>query len=162
RRVLRHRGKHGNPGGHHKARQHIPNLHSFLLSFVRKQDAINCQTACPGERFRRCGSRSGGRAFAGYRTRTRRGGHEKSKWPGVLKWRLKFAKVKVGGYSQVNWGFQLLRISIILCVLTLLFLSQRFWYRGLWRISAEWHAKWLRVVARSGYVVGLLLVILAT
>jgi predicted MPP superfamily phosphohydrolase len=43
--------------------------------------------------------------------------------------------------------------------LTLLFLSQRFWYRALWRITSNWGRVWLRVGARSAYLILLLLTI---
>ncbi len=62
----------------------------------------------------------------------------------------------------MNWGFLLLRISIGLGLLTLLFLSQRFWFRSLWRVSANWGNAGLRVAVRSLYVIALVLVILAT
>ena len=65
------------------------------------------------------------------------------------------------GDFTVNWGFLLLRIAIGLSILTLLFLSQRFWYRSLWRITSNWGQVWLRVVARLAYVV-ILLVVIAT
>ena len=61
----------------------------------------------------------------------------------------------------MNWGFLLLRIAIGLSILTLLFLSQRFWYRSLWRVTANWSQVWLRVGARLVYVGILLLVIAA-
>ena len=63
---------------------------------------------------------------------------------------------------KVNWGFFLLRSAIVLGILTLLFLSQRFWYRALWRVTANWRALWLRVSVRLTYVAGLFLIILAT
>ncbi len=59
----------------------------------------------------------------------------------------------------MNWGFLLLRIAIGLCILTLLFLSQRFWYRALWRVTSHWGRLPLRVGARLAYVILLLLVI---
>jgi uncharacterized protein len=59
----------------------------------------------------------------------------------------------------VNWGFLLLRIVIGLSILTLLFLSQRFWYRALWRVTSHWGRVTLRVGARLAYIVLLLLVI---
>jgi uncharacterized protein len=62
----------------------------------------------------------------------------------------------------VNWGWLLLRSAIGLTVLTTLFLSQRFWYRTIWRISSNWRAAWLRIVVRLIYVVALLLIIIAT
>jgi len=59
----------------------------------------------------------------------------------------------------VNWGFLLLRIAIGLSLLTLLYLSQRFWYRAIWRVTAHWGRLPLRVGARLAYIVLLLLVI---
>jgi predicted MPP superfamily phosphohydrolase len=43
--------------------------------------------------------------------------------------------------------------------LTTLFLSQRFWYRSLWRATANWRAVWLRVTARLVYIALLVLMI---
>jgi uncharacterized protein len=62
----------------------------------------------------------------------------------------------------LNWGFLFLRIAIALTILGTLFLSQRFWYRALWRVTANWGSTWLRVSARLLYIFGLLLIILAT
>jgi hypothetical protein len=64
-----------------------------------------------------------------------------------------------GGINFVNWGFLLLRIAIGLSVLTLLYLSQRFWYRALWRVTSHWGRVWLRLPARLAYIVLLLAVI---
>jgi predicted MPP superfamily phosphohydrolase len=61
----------------------------------------------------------------------------------------------------MNWGWFLLRIVIASTVFTTLFLSQRFWYRAIWRVSARWSAVWLRVAVRLLYVIGILLVIAA-
>jgi uncharacterized protein len=61
----------------------------------------------------------------------------------------------------VNWGWLLLRIALGLTVLTTLFLSQRFWYRAIWRASSRWSAAWLRVAVRLLYVLALLVVIAA-
>src|SRR2546429_3714548 len=68
----------------------------------------------------------------------------------------------LGGAIPVNWGFLLLRIAIALSVLTLLYLSQRFWYRALWRVTSHWGRLPLRVVPRLTYVGLLLLVIITT
>src|SRR6266851_2295956 len=65
----------------------------------------------------------------------------------------------LGGADIVNWGFLLLRIAIGLSILTLLFLSQRFWYRALWRVTSHWGRVTLRVGARLAYIVLLLLTI---
>jgi predicted MPP superfamily phosphohydrolase len=61
----------------------------------------------------------------------------------------------------VNWGWLLLRIAFGLTVLATLFLSQRFWYRAIWRVTSHWSAVWLRVAARLLYVLALIAIILA-
>ena len=61
----------------------------------------------------------------------------------------------------MNWGFLLLRITVVLSILTLLYVSQRFWYRALWRVTSHWGRAPLRVGARLVYVVLLLWVIVA-
>src|SRR6266576_123977 len=68
----------------------------------------------------------------------------------------------IRGAIPVNWGFQFLRIAIGLSLLTLLYLSQRFWYRSLWRITSHWGRTALRVAPRLAYIVLLLLVIVTT
>jgi len=62
----------------------------------------------------------------------------------------------------VNWGWLLLRSTIALIILATLFLSQRFWYRSIWRATANWRAVWLRVAVRLAYIVLLLLIIGST
>jgi uncharacterized protein len=52
-----------------------------------------------------------------------------------------------------------LRIAIALSLLLVLYLSQRFWYRALWRWSGRWGNKPLRAGVRLLYVLGLLLII---
>jgi len=59
----------------------------------------------------------------------------------------------------VNWGWLLLRSIIALTILGTLFLSQRFWYRSLWRVTANWQTVWLRVTARLMYISLLILTI---
>jgi predicted MPP superfamily phosphohydrolase len=44
--------------------------------------------------------------------------------------------------------------------LAVLFLSQRFWYRALWRMTSNWGQMWLRLGVRSLYLIGLILTIL--
>jgi predicted MPP superfamily phosphohydrolase len=66
---------------------------------------------------------------------------------------------KPEGDFTVNWAFLVLRIAIALSILTLLFLSQRFWYRSLWRMTSNWGQVWLRVGVRLAYVLILLIVI---
>ena len=55
-----------------------------------------------------------------------------------------------------------MRLAVLLSIVTLLFLSQRFWYRGIWRITANWGSNWLRVSLRLGYIAALSLIIAAT
>ena len=59
----------------------------------------------------------------------------------------------------MNWGWLLLRSIIALTILGTLFLSQRFWYRAIWRATANWRAVWLRVTVRLTYIALLLLTI---
>jgi predicted MPP superfamily phosphohydrolase len=61
----------------------------------------------------------------------------------------------------LNWTWLLLRIVIGLGVLSLLFFSQRFWYRAIWRATSNWGSQGLRVAARLIYVILLLLTIAA-
>jgi len=44
-------------------------------------------------------------------------------------------------------------------ILTVLFLSQRFWYRALWRVTSNWGRVWMRMGARMLYLAGLVLII---
>ncbi|GAC1619891.1 MAG: metallophosphoesterase [Candidatus Acidiferrum sp.] len=61
----------------------------------------------------------------------------------------------------MNWAWFLTRLAIGLSLLALLYLSQRFWYKSLWRVTANWGQTWLRVLARSLYLTALLLIIIA-
>jgi len=60
---------------------------------------------------------------------------------------------------QLSWFA--LRTTIALSLLLVLFLSQRFWYRSLWRWSSSWGTKLLRIGIRALYVIGLLLIIVS-
>src|SRR5260370_27508045 len=64
--------------------------------------------------------------------------------------------------GSVNWGWLLLRSTIALTILTTLFLSQRFWYRSIWRATANWRSVWLRVAMRLLYIALLVLIIGST
>src|SRR5260370_5167348 len=77
----------------------------------------------------------------------------------IPKLRMLNLHLRLGGAITVNWGFLLLRIAIGLGILTLLYLSQRFWYRALWRVTSHWGRVPLRVGTRLAYIVLLLLVI---
>src|SRR6267154_92657 len=46
-----------------------------------------------------------------------------------------------------------------LVILGTLFLSQRFWYRSIWRVTANWRTVWLRVTVRLIYISLLILTI---
>jgi uncharacterized protein len=59
----------------------------------------------------------------------------------------------------LNWTWLLVRSVIALSILGLLFFSQRFWYRAIWRTTSNWGSQWLRVAARLVYVTLLLLTI---
>ena len=59
----------------------------------------------------------------------------------------------------MNWYFLFLRVGIGLGVAALLYLSQRFWYRSLWRVTEHWGRLWLRRGLRSIYVALLLLML---
>jgi predicted MPP superfamily phosphohydrolase len=62
----------------------------------------------------------------------------------------------------VNWGWLIARVVIGLTLLGLVAVSQRFWYRAIWRGTAKWRTGWLRVAARVAYLVLLAMIILAT
>ena len=61
----------------------------------------------------------------------------------------------------MNWSWLLLRIVLGLTILSTVFLSQRFWYRAIWRSTARWRSGWLRIAARLLYCFALVLVLLA-
>jgi predicted MPP superfamily phosphohydrolase len=59
----------------------------------------------------------------------------------------------------LNWTWLLLRTVIGLGIVGLLFFSQRFWYRAIWRVTSNWGSQGLRVVVRLIYITLLLLII---
>lgn len=61
----------------------------------------------------------------------------------------------------MNWSWILPRGALAIAILTVLFLSQRFWYRALWRATSHWGRVWLRMGVRLLYLAGLVLIILA-
>ena len=63
--------------------------------------------------------------------------------------------------TTLNWSWLTVRVAISLSLLLLLFLSQRFWYRSLWRWSAKWGSQTLRIGARLVYLAGLLLIVVS-
>jgi predicted MPP superfamily phosphohydrolase len=60
----------------------------------------------------------------------------------------------------LSLGYLLLRGSLAFAVLAVLYLSQRFWYRGLWRVTSSWGRVWLRMGVRLLYLGGLVLMVL--
>jgi hypothetical protein len=60
---------------------------------------------------------------------------------------------------QLSWF--ILRSTIAFSFLLVLFLSQRFWHRSLWRWSDRWGIRPVRIAIRLLYVVGLLLIIVS-
>lgn len=59
----------------------------------------------------------------------------------------------------MNWTWLVVRSAIGLTILGLLFFSQRFWYRAIWRMTSNWGSQGLRVAARLIYITLLLLII---
>jgi uncharacterized protein len=59
----------------------------------------------------------------------------------------------------LNWTWVLMRSTIGFTAIGLLFLSQRFWYRAIWRVTSNWGSQGLRVAARLIYAIALLLII---
>jgi predicted MPP superfamily phosphohydrolase len=57
-------------------------------------------------------------------------------------------------------GWILVRAAVFLLLLITLYLSQRFWYRSLWRVTANWGRLPLRVGVRLLYLAGLVLTII--
>jgi uncharacterized protein len=64
------------------------------------------------------------------------------------------------GAWELNWGYFLLRTGIAIGLLALLFLSQKFWYLALWRVTSNWGRMWLRLSVRILYLAGLVLILL--
>jgi uncharacterized protein len=61
----------------------------------------------------------------------------------------------------LNWSYLLPKTGLAASMLVLLFLSQRFWYLALWRVTSNWGRLWLRMGVRLLYLGGLLLIVLA-
>ena len=61
----------------------------------------------------------------------------------------------------MNWAFFVVRFVIIVGILSLFFLSQRFWHRVIWRSTANFRSQWLRVAARLLWLAMIFLVICA-
>ena len=65
------------------------------------------------------------------------------------------------GSHTLMWSWFLLRALIGLSIVAVLFLSQRFWYRALWRVTGHWGRTTLRVGVRVLYLAGLLLIVVS-
>lgn len=61
----------------------------------------------------------------------------------------------------MNWAFFLLRFVIIVGILCVFFLSQRFWHRAIWRATADFRSQWLRVAVRLVWLTMIFLMISA-
>jgi predicted MPP superfamily phosphohydrolase len=61
----------------------------------------------------------------------------------------------------VNWAFFVIRFVIIVGILSLFFVSQRFWHRAIWRSTANFRSQWLRVAARLSWLTMIFLIISA-
>jgi uncharacterized protein len=65
------------------------------------------------------------------------------------------------GAKNLSWAWIVLRSGVVCLVLSVLFLSQRFWYRALWRVTSNWGRIWLRWGTRLLYLATLVLIILS-
>ena len=61
----------------------------------------------------------------------------------------------------MNWAFFLVRFVVIVGILSLFFMSQRFWHRAIWRSTADFGKQWLRVAVRLLWLTMIFLVICA-
>jgi predicted MPP superfamily phosphohydrolase len=59
----------------------------------------------------------------------------------------------------LSWSYILMRSGLAVLALSLLYLSQRFWYRALWRVTSNWGRVGLRTGVRFLYLTGLILFI---
>ena len=61
----------------------------------------------------------------------------------------------------MNWAFFLVRFVVVVGILSLCFMSQRFWHRAIWRSTANFSRQWLRVAVRLLWLTMIFLVICA-
>ena len=61
----------------------------------------------------------------------------------------------------MNWSFFLVRFVVIVGILSLFFMSQRFWHRAIWRSTANFSRQWLRVAVRLLWLTMIFLLICA-
>jgi predicted MPP superfamily phosphohydrolase len=61
----------------------------------------------------------------------------------------------------LDWSYFLQRAGLVLVVATALFLSQRFWYSALWRVTSNWGRIGLRMGVRILYLVAMLAMVLS-
>lgn len=59
----------------------------------------------------------------------------------------------------MSWSYILIRSGLAVLGVSLLFQSQRFWYRALWRVTSNWGRVGLRIGVRFLYLTGLILFI---
>lgn len=65
-----------------------------------------------------------------------------------------------GGVITVSWYYLFLRFGIGSGIAALLYLSQRFWYRSLWRVTSHWGRLWVRRGPRVAYILLLSLMVI--
>ena len=61
----------------------------------------------------------------------------------------------------MGWSWTVLRLAIGLGLIATVYLSQRFWYRAIWRMTSNWGRVWARVSVRLLYLAGLVLILIA-
>jgi uncharacterized protein len=61
----------------------------------------------------------------------------------------------------LNWAFLIMRVAVGLAILTVVFLSQRFWHLAIWRSTANFRSQTLRVGARLLWLAMIVLIIMA-
>ncbi len=65
-----------------------------------------------------------------------------------------YSRCTAEGAEALNWTWLLPRVAALLALMYVLFLSQRFWYRGLWRVTSNWGRVSVRVGVRMLYLSG--------
>jgi predicted MPP superfamily phosphohydrolase len=61
----------------------------------------------------------------------------------------------------LNWAFLILRFALGLAILTVIFLSQRFWHLAIWRSTANFRSQTLRIGARLLWLAMIVLLVSA-
>jgi len=69
--------------------------------------------------------------------------------------------IQAEGSWPLDWSYFLQRVGLVLVVAAALVFSQRFWYRGLWRVTSNWGRIWLRIGVRILYLVAMVAMVLS-